>query len=372
MPYSKVHKRAEEINVVPVPDVVSDFLSSVEVKSLVVKTQKEYTYTLGVFAKWCSTSALTQNKKDSSWAVVKSRDHHDPIYLHKINEQVVYLFLEHLQETHKPSKASNTELSSSTFALYVKNIKRLLNWCLLDDVYSDHVKAVTVSRIKKPEVIDVIIETFSEDDIEAIFDACNKEVYEHLQVRDKAIVALLLDTGIRATELCTLTIGNVCLDPKDSHIKVFGKGKKWGEVGFGEQTRRYMQKYLRTFREPTIEHAVQTAHHNMSERQLTHVIKREKEQSVFFVNRSAQPMTRSGLLQLIVRLGEWADIEGVRCSPHTWRHTFAAMFMKNGGDIYKLSRLLRHTSVKVTEQYLKSLRQSEARKGAKSNLDNMI
>jgi integrase/recombinase XerD len=45
--------------------------------------------------------------------------------------------------------------------------------------------------------------------------------------------------------------------------------------------------------------------------------------------------------------------------------------MRNGGDIYTLSKLLRHSSVKVTEEYLKSLRQSEARKGAKSVLDNL-
>jgi integrase/recombinase XerD len=262
-------------------------------------------------------------------------------------------------------------LSTSTTSQYVKNIKRLLNWCLLDDVYSEHIKALTVARIKKPTVKDVIIEIFSDDDIAAIFKACDKEIHEHLQVRDRAIVALLLDTGIRATELCTLTIDNVCLDPKDAHIRVFGKGKKWGEVGMGEQTRRYMQKYLRTFREPTIEHEVQTAHRNMSERQLVHVIKREKEQAVFFVNRAAKPMTRGGLQQGIRRLGRLAGIEGVRCSPHTWRHTFSVMFIRNGGDIYKLSKLLRHTSVKVTEEYLKSLKQSEARRGAKSNLDNM-
>lgn len=53
------------------------------------------------------------------------------------------------------------------------------------------------------------------------------------------------------------------------------------------------------------------------------------------------------------------------------RHTFAAMFIRNGGDIYALSKILRHSSVKVTEEYLKSIQQWEARKTSKSVLDNL-
>jgi len=90
-----------------------------------------------------------------------------------------------------------------------------------------------------------------------------------------------------------------------------------------------------------------------------------------FVGRSGDPLTKNGLYQIIKRLGQWAHVKGVRCSPHTFRHTFAALFIKNGGDIYKLSKLLRHSSIGVTEQYLKSLQQSEVRKGTKSVLDSL-
>ena len=90
-----------------------------------------------------------------------------------------------------------------------------------------------------------------------------------------------------------------------------------------------------------------------------------------FVNRSGQQLTRNGLYKIMDRVGEWASIEDVRCSPHTWRHTFTTTFMQQGGDIYTLSKLLRHSSIATTEEYLKTMQQAEARWRAKSVLDHM-
>jgi integrase/recombinase XerD len=91
------------------------------------------------------------------------------------------------------------------------------------------------------------------------------------------------------------------------------------------------------------------------------------------MNRYGRSLRPNGLYQIFDRLGQWAGIspDEVRCSPHTCRHTFAVNFIRQGGDIYTLSKLLRHSSIKVTEEYLKSLKQSEARRGAKSVLDNL-
>ncbi len=366
MPNSKRHirQRHESEVLVSVADAVHDFLASADVKSLRPKTQTEYSYVLTTFALWCADHSLVQNKKDSTWSVVKVRTSYNPITLQKVNAQAIHLFLEHLKATHTPSKKSHTALSSHTIALYVKDIKRLLNWCLFDDLYSQHVQANTVARIKKPQVIEAILDVFSPEQIEALFAACGKEESEHLRLRDRAILSLLFDAGLRATELCTLTIGNISLDSKDPYVRVFGKGSKWGEVGMGEQARRAVQKYVRLFREPTIEHSLARG---ASKRERTHAI----QQSLLFVNRAGKPLTKSGLGQLIDRLGDWADIQGVRCSPHTCRHTFSVMFIRNGGDIYTLSKLLRHSSVKVTENYLKALQQSEARQRGKSLLDNL-
>lgn len=365
-----IRRRDENENVVFVRDAVQAFLSSADVKRLGQNTQEEYRYNLSQFADWCATHALVQNRKNSTWTLTKVRESYNSICLHKINAEVVQFFLDHLQIVRKPQKGK-ASLSSHTLAQVVKGIKRLLNWCLEDEIYSKHIQATTLKHIKKPRMEKLVYEVFSPDDIELLLQACDKERNDHLKMRDKAIVLLLLDTGVRATELCTLTMNNIDLDPKDAHIKVFGKGKKWGEIGMGETTRRSIQKYIRTYREPTIEHEISSQLRRASDRQAQQIKRQSLEQSRVFVNRSGKRLTRNGLLQLIERLGERAGIQGVRCSPHTFRHTFSVMFMRNGGDIHVLSSLLRHSSLTVTQEYLKALTQAEIRRKAQSVVDNL-
>ncbi len=337
---------------IPVQEAVASFLASTHVKRLMPNTQTEYTSELGTFANWCAGQHVT---------------------LDQVNAKQVDLFLEHIRSTHKPHQVHRKEVSSYTLAGMTRVIKTFLNWCLDDEEYSKHVKADVVRRIKKPRVIKTIIETFTPVQIEALFAACAKEESDHLRLRDRAIIALLLDTGIRANELCTLTIANVDLSPGDAHIKILGKGNKWGEVGMGSECRKLMSQYLRKFREPTLEDEIRrgTQGKKLSDQQERRLKRNLQETTPFFMNRNGQSLTTNGLGRIVARLGEWANIEGVRCSPHTLRHTFAAMFMRNGGDIYTLSKLLRHSSVKVTEDYLKSIQQWEARKSSKSVLDNL-
>src|SRR5260370_6817996 len=61
---------------------------------------------------------------------------------------------------------------------------------------------------------------------------------------DRAIISLLLDTGIRASELCSLTLDNVFLNLNEAHLKVYGKWSKWHEVGMGKQARTILHRYL--------------------------------------------------------------------------------------------------------------------------------
>src|SRR6266567_2639387 len=137
---------------------------------------------------------------------------------------------------------------------------------------------------------------------------------------------------IANSELCKLTIGNTHMDPRDSYIKVEGKGRKQREVPLDDRTRRRLAKYLRHFRDGA------------------------KPGAPVFVDRTGKlPIKNSALERIFQRLGEWANIEGVRCSPHTCRHYFAARFWQQHQDIYALSRILGHASVGVTEDYLRSL-----------------
>ena len=82
-------------------------------------------------------------------------------------------------------------------------------------------------------------------------------------------------------------------------------------------------------------------------------------------------MTPTGLDKLLYRLRDREEIAYVRCSAHTFRHTFAYSYILNGGDILRLSRILGHTSVAVTQEYLKAFSSFEAR-GGQSVVDTMF
>jgi site-specific recombinase XerD len=78
-----------------------------------------------------------------------------------------------------------------------------------------------------------------------------KNPLHQYKLRDTTILAVLLDTGVRADELCTLTIGNVSLArniQEDSYITVMGKGRKQREIPLGDKSRRALNRYMCEFR----------------------------------------------------------------------------------------------------------------------------
>lgn len=342
MEYIKV-----QVDPVSVQEVVTEYIPSVQ--NLAPRTLEEYEHELGLFAHWCQTNT---------------------VMLHQVNNKTVYQFLAHLKATLIPNRKDAKEISSYTLFGYVRVIKSFLNWCFEEEQFEGQVKANTLKRIKNPIVEETIIQTFTPGDIIELFAACEKECSEQLQIRDKAIIAMLLDTGIRSSELLTLTLSHLNLDSKDNHIRVLGKGSKWGEVGLGTKSAAYINKYIKTYRIPHLKQLIPDYEHLSStqkHRSMYHLMQNE----LVFLNRYGEPLTGSGLNRIITRLGEWAGIIGMRCCAHDFRHTFAVEYIRQGGDIYTLSQLLRHNDLDTTEDYLKSLKQTEARRHAKSVMDNM-
>jgi integrase/recombinase XerD len=312
-------------------EAIRDYLA--DIQHLAPRSRANYQSRLKVFARWADEQQIG---------------------LEQVNNRNVQAFLSWLRAERKPKKAGQAVISSYTIADYVRIIWTFLYWCVDDEEYSEYVRPQTVKGIKMPRIESLIKSTFTDEEIDALFTACQHESKPHeYQLRDTAILAVLLDTGVRAEELRTLTIRNVTIAQdvrEDSYIRVMGKGRKEREIPLGNKSRRALHRYMRQCRKGAL-----------------------KSEPVF-LSRYGGQMAHETLKDTLLRLKEHSMLPAdAQVNPHKFRHTFATRFMAAGGDVYDLSRLMGHSSVATTEGYLRSLSSMEvrARKKHLSVLDNL-
>jgi len=147
--------------------------------------------------------------------------------------------------------------------------------------------------------------------------------------RDRAIILILLDTGLRAMELCLLKTGDV--DLKNGKVEVKhgvrggAKGGKGRIVFLGKTARRAVWRYLASREDG------------------------DDPQAPLFLGRGDRIMTPSSLRQLIKNLAEKAGVDDAY--PHKFRHTFSITYLRSGGDIFTLQVLLGHSTLEMVRHY---------------------
>jgi site-specific recombinase XerD len=229
-------------------------------------------------------------------------------------------------------------------------VKGFLSWCSQDEEMG--VKERTVKRIEMPKLIQSEVTLFTDGEIIRLFRACDKMKNPH---RNRAIVHMLLDTGIRAAELSydgervdeetglkmeCLVLGR----GGESFIWVMGKGQKARTVGLGNETTMALRKYLNRERG-------------------------RSDSPYVFLARGDEPLSVRMLQQFLDRLGELADVENTH--PHRFRHTFAVNQLMNGTSDLVLMRLMGHTTLDSTKIYTRAMTQLQARKAAPSIVDRI-
>lgn len=189
-------------------------------------------------------------------------------------------------------------------------------------------------RIKFMETDNKIIVPFSDDEVKGLIDAASRNKNAYMSARDKLMVMILADCGLRVNELVTLLDKNV---NKDSIFVHKAKRRKQRLVYVTPPVARQIIKYRR-IRDAYFESKGIKPHEN------------------FLRNRDGQPLKNDGVQKMLKKLALKCDIRPtVRVSPHTFRHFFAQSQLKNGIDIYSLSKLLGHDSINTTQEYLKGL-----------------
>ncbi|MGP4061813.1 tyrosine-type recombinase/integrase [Halobacillus sp. H74] len=177
----------------------------------------------------------------------------------------------------------------------------------------------TLSLIKQKKTI---IDTFSRDQIRLLLAQPDQTTFTGM--RDYTILLFLLETGVRARELVSVKTDDI--NWQDNVIKIDGKGYKERHVPIQSLMKKQLRKYV--------------------------TIRGHLENDSLFVTIDNTPLTKRQLQNRIAMFGRKAKIEGVRCSPHTFRHTFAKMSVQNGADVFHLQAVLGHTSLDMVRNYV--------------------
>lgn len=286
-------------NTFPLSKIIDGYLLSLHARHLSPNTIIDYTRTLTKFAAFLVTDPPVTD----------------------ITSRYIEQFL-----------ASFPNLSNKSLLNHYIALSALWTWMVREEFVKENI----VKRVTAPKPIKKDIQPLTEAEIRAIMGALHRSrVYRRAGVnvdheldtmeRNRVIILLMLDTGIRASELCGLKIADV--DNRNSRIFVkHGKGEKERTLPISSRTAQAVWRYI-------------------SGRKDT------RPDDPLIATRTGRPMTRGKLSETFAAIGRRAGVAGLH--PHKLRHTFAIMFLRNGGDAYTLQSMLGHSSLDTVRIYLR-------------------
>lgn len=232
-------------------------------------------------------------------------------------------FLAHVQVEH--------DLGRKTLANHWIALSSLSSWA--ETEYD--LPHIIRGKVKRPRYQPAAIEPFELEEIKLLVDAATYTVEyttrgghiaknrKPLALRDIAIVYVLVDSGLRASELCDLQVKDYDQRRGRLHVR-HGKNDKSRFVPLGQTSRAAIDEYLRTR-------------------------KKIKPTDPLLSTRTGTHLDRCNLGNLLEKLGEAAGVHG--CNPHKFRHTMAINFLRNGGNVFLLQELLGHASLEMVQRY---------------------
>ena len=246
--------------------------------------------------------------------------------LEEVQASHVKAFIKHYQMRQcKPSYINDN----------LKAVKVLCSYAFREN-YVDHLITANIKNVKEPKTL---IHTFSTDEIKKMISYYQGNSY--VDIRNKLILMILFDTGIRINELIEMKPEQI----QDSYFIIYGKGRKERIVPKNPLVSKTLVKY-RTAK--------------------TKYFQCRKAEDHVFLSKNGKRLNNQAIHKFMKDCAKAVNVRSaVRVSPHTCRHTFAQQQIKNGLDLYSLSRLLGHESVAITQRYLESIQDSQIIASAK-------
>ena len=240
-----------------------------------------------------------------------------------LRRYIHYLRTEYIPPRVKASTRQGRPLSDWAVNNRIKAIRAFFAWAHREGlIRRNPARALKQISIQRAQPV-----PFTEDEIRRLLHAAaytqrtDHRVHRPTWKRNTALIILLLDTGIRVGELCRLKIADVRLEAGEIHIRPFGSGRKSRArtIPLGKTTRQALWRYLSSIEDP------------------------DPADSLF-------GLTPKAVRNLLHRLGKAAGVPHTH--PHRFRHTFAIEYLRNGGDIFTLQRILGHATLDMVRWYL--------------------
>lgn len=225
-----------------------------------------------------------------------------------------YQLLEFLAARHEQG------VSARSVARQLSAIKSFYRWLKREARISEDPALL----IERPKTGRPLPKTLTETDVEALLLA--PDLGSPLGLRDRAMLEVLYATGLRVTELVTLTQSQV--NGRQGLVRVIGKGDKERLVPLGEEALHWLLRYVREGRPLLL----------------------GNDQELLFPSQRGTCMTRQTFWHRIKQLAKVAGVQK-SLSPHTLRHAFATHLLNHGADLRVVQLLLGHSDLSTTQIY---------------------
>lgn len=214
-------------------------------------------------------------------------------------------------------------VSAETLWDYFRNPRTFWNWCIREGLTEHN----PFAKVEPPKREQVLKPALTPEEVEKLLQACTGK--DWLNLRDRALILLLLDTGLRIHECHQLRVGDVAGDT----VVIKGKGGKQRVVVLSAEVRLAVQRYLKAY-------------------QTQHGVKLQADSPLWWGASGA--LTLHGIKLAVRKAGKRA---GLRLGAHQLRRTFATWSLRAGIDLEHLRLLMGHSDLKTTQVYLSLVEQ---------------
>ena len=237
-----------------------------------------------------------------------------------LRDYVLYLQKQKKFADHPYTPEQGKQLSPRTVQCHARALKAFSSWLHAGNYTNDN----RLTNLKVPKAPAKIVEPLTPEEIKAIINAIDKNSPTGL--RNHAVLVTMLDTGLRASEVANIKLGQVNFEA--GYIKVMGKGSKERIVPIGRVAQKALWQYITLIRPKPI----------------------TDDCDNLFLSSIGRPITVNTIKLMCSRLAKASGV--VRLHAHLCRHTFAINYLLNGGDIFSLQAILGHTTLDMVRHYL--------------------